>query len=208
MPDVVNELPTSKTDNSSSAFHDDLFKGGGLAQLKEIVDKSGGQIVLSRVSDSAAGKANNALLPPNLETDLKDLQKSLEKTQAQIAELRKNCDSGLYDLEQSRRAMLTNPFKILTAGSGLAMLSKSPGLATVPLSGFAALQGYDDFKNLREQTTFAGRGKYTLGLLADTAVGAGSLAFLTESVPMKYKAPLLIGGLVARGAIDFIHPKK
>jgi|EP01043_Picozoa_sp_COSAG02_P058579 hypothetical protein len=209
MPDVVNELPTSKPDNTAStAFHEDLFKGGGLAQLKDLVDKNGGQITVSRVSDTSSGKAGTALLPPNLETDLKDLQKNLEKTQAQIAELRKNCDSGLYDLEQSRRAMVTNPYKILTAGSGLAMLSKSSGLAAVPLTGFAALQGYDDFKNLREQTTFAGRGKYTLGLLADTAVGAGSLAFLTDSVPMKYKAPLLIGGLVARGAIDFIHPKK
>lgn len=209
MPDVVNELPSSKsTDNSSTAFHDDLFKGGGLAQLKDIVDKNGGQISVSRVSDTTTGKANTALLPPNLETDLKDLQKSLEKTQAQIAELQKNCNSGLFELEQSRRALVTNPYKVLSAGSGLAMLSKSPGLAAVPLVGVAGLQGYDDFKNLREQTTLSGRTKYTLGLVADTAIGAGAVGWMMDSVPMRYKAPLLLGGLVVRGAIDFIPNKK
>ena len=104
--------------------------------------------------------------------------------------------------------MVHNPYQILTAGTGLAVLAKSPGLASVPLTGFAALQGYDDFKNLRDQTTFAGRGKYTLGLMADTAAGSGALAFLTDSVPMKYKAPLLAGGMLARAAIDFIPEKK
>jgi hypothetical protein len=148
------------------------------------------------------------LLSKNLEQDLTELRQSLEKTQQQIAELQKTSNSGLFDLEMSRRTLVENPYKILSAGSGLAMLGKSAGLAVIPLTGTAALQGYDDFKSLREQTTWAGRGKYTLGLASDTAIGAGALAFLTESVPMKYKAPLLVGGMLARAAIDFIPNRK
>jgi len=147
------------------------------------------------------------LLSKNLEQDLKDLQQSLEKTQKQIAELQKTSNTGLYDLEMSRRTLVENPYKILSVGSGLAMLGKSTGLAAIPLTGMAALQGYDDFKSLREQTNWAGRSKYSLGLVSDTAIGASALAFLAESVPMKYKAPLLVGGMLARVAIDFIPNK-
>ena len=203
MPDVLSEIKIStRDDQTAGTFHDELFKG-----LPEH-GKARHEPAAERVADVPAAKGATVVLPVDLEKNLKDLQQSLEKTQKQIADLQKNCNSGLYDLELSRRSMVHNPYKILTAGTGLAVLAKSPGLASVPLTGFAALQGYDDFKNLRDQTTFAGRGKYTLGLMADTAAGAGALAFLTDSVPMKYKAPLLAGGMLARAAIDFIPEKK
>lgn len=147
-------------------------------------------------------------LPAGWDKELGDLQKQLERTQKLIKEMKVTCDTGLYDLELSRRSFTGNPYKILTAGSGLAMLPKSPYLAAVPLTGFAALQGYDDFKMLRNQDNLLGRSKYTLGLLSDGAAAAGALGFLSESVPMKYKLPLLLGGLAARAAIDFIPAKK
>lgn len=214
MPELA-ETTTSTKSAELTPLQSDLWNGDHLSHLKDMLDKSAAnrtaanktELLVTRVSDTASA-GNQVVLPKSLETDLKDLQKNLERTQKQIAELQQTCNSGLFDLELSRRSLTGNPYKILTAGTGLAVLSKSPGLATMPLTGVAALQGYDDFKNLREQTSFSGRGKYTLGLLADTAVGAGSLSFLTESVPMKYKAPLLIGGLLARAAIDFIPNRK
>lgn len=202
MSDVLPEIKTSpKNDQQSLPLHDDLFK--------EMRSNAKNELAVTRASDKATDPLQG-LMPKNLEKDLKDLQGALEKTQKEIAELHKKYNSGLYDLEMNRRTMLHNPYKILTAGSGLAMLSKSHALATVPLAGFAGMQAYDDIKSLGEQNTFAGRGKYTLGVAADTAIGAGALGFLSDSVPMKYKAPLLVGGLLARAAIDFIpnHNKK
>jgi hypothetical protein len=205
MADVITEVKAApKADDTAKHFHSDLWHMFDHSHSKT----EAAVPAVPKPTDNKAANGTHNLLPTDLEQNLKSLQQNLEKTQSQIAELQKNCNSGLYDLELSRRSMVENPYKILTAGSGLAMLTKSPGLASIPLTGFAALQGYDDFKNLRDQTTFAGRGKYTLGLMADTAVGAGSLAFLTDSVPMKYKAPLLLGGMVARAAIDFIPNKK
>jgi hypothetical protein len=202
MPDVISEIKTSPATDQKEAqpFHDELFNNKGAVSAKN-------ELAVINNQDAPAITAQG-LLAKNLETNLKDLQHTLDKTQKQIAELQKNCNSGLYDLELSRRSMTGNPYKILTAGTGLAMITKSPGLAAIPLTGFAALQGYDDFKNLRDQTTFGGRSKYALGLLADTAVGAGTLAFLTDAVPMKYKAPMLAGGLLVRAAVDFIPSKK
>jgi hypothetical protein len=203
MPDVLNEIKTSeKTDHTANALREEAFKGGAAHGATK------NELAVTKPAEIPAFKGMQGVLPTDLEKNLKDLQQSLEKTQKQIAELQKTCGSNLYDNELASRSMIHNPYKILTAGSGLAMLTKSHGLAAIPLTGFAGLQGYDDFKSLREQTTFAGRGKYTLGLLADTAVGAGSLAFLTDSVPMKYKAPMLAGGLLVRAAIDFIPNKK
>ncbi len=215
MPDLSNEIPTSKNnEEAESPLREDALNPNALAQLKELSNKNNtGAPVANDLMVLHPELDNKSLnfkpgLPDNLNSDLKDLQKMLEKTQQQIHDLRLNCDSGLYDLEQSRRSMLGNPYKILTLGTGLAMMPKSYGFGAVPIAGFAALQGYDDVKNLLDQNTFAGRGKYTLGILADTAAGAGALGFLSEAVPMKYKAPLLIGGLVARAAIDFIPVKK
>lgn len=212
MPDVLTETKhSSVTDQNPQPLLEGLWhpQQQALASAKEVAGNNEPATV-TRVSDTAPGTPASAkgLLPLDLEQNLKNLQQSLSDTQKQIAELQKTSNSGLYDLELSRRSLVENPYKILTAGTGLAALWKSPALSTIPLTGLAALQGYDDFKNLRDQTTWAGRGKYTLGLLSDTAVGAGSLAFLTESVPMKYKAPLLLGGLIARTAIDFIPNKK
>jgi hypothetical protein len=156
-----------------------------------------------------------ASLPSIPDIDFKDLQHSLEKTRQQMGEIQKYSNTELYDRELSRRSMVFNPYKILTAGSGLAMLNKSPEVAAVPLTGFAVLQGYDDVKNLGEQKSFGGISKYSLGLLADCTVGAGAGAYVldavmpgNQSIPMRYKAALVIGGMAVRAALDFIPTHK
>jgi hypothetical protein len=113
--------------------------------------------------------------------------------------------SELYELELSRRSVLGNPYKLMTAGSGIAMLADgAPVLGGLSIAGVAGLQAYDDFKNLRDQKSALGIGKYGLGLVADTAIGVGGLGFVLDEVPMEFKATLLIGGLLARGSIDFL----
>lgn len=224
VPDETKASAKDKNDETGQQLLSDAYKD------KQPV---GNALTATATSDLTAGKGTQGLLPVDLSKNLKDLQSSLETTQKQIAELRKNSGSELYDLELSRRSMLGNPYKALALGTSIAMPVKglaslspwlSPGgvvdtvaankvargnwQATAVLTGFAALQGYDDYKNLRDQTTFGGYSKYAAGLLADTAVGAGSIAFLSESVPMKYKAPLVVGGLLARAAIDFIPDRK
>lgn len=208
MPDLVSEKPTSTStaDFQVPALQDEAWKAGNLASLKDIVkNNSQTENTVTRVSDTSG---RGGLLTPELDKNLGDVQRILQDTQKQIADLRLHFNQTLYDNEQSRRAMFTNPYKVLSVGTGLAVFRTSPGLASVPLTGFAALQGYDDFKNLKESTNFQTRSKYTLGMVADTAIGAGALGFLSESVPMKYKAPLLVGGLLVRAAVDFIPNKK
>lgn len=146
--------------------------------------------------------------PKDLATTLKELSINLKDTQDGLKEYLAKSDPSLYDLEVSRRGLLTNPYKILTAGSGLALLNASPKLSALQVTGVAALQGYDDYKNLLDSKTLGGRSKYALGLVADASIAAGSVSFLLESVPMKYKAPMLFGGLAVRAALDFIPTKK
>lgn len=136
--------------------------------------------------------------------ELKALQKMLESTHNEISDLRRSLNSTADDTEMARRTLLSNPGKMMTASSGLAVLSKAPGLATMPLVGLAGLQGYDDFRNMVEAKSNYGSCKYALGLTADTALAAGSLGFLLEKVPAKYKSPLLLGGLLGRMALDLI----
>ena len=212
MPDQVNDKATStnlETQAQVPALQDEAWKADSLATLKDIVKNSGPQsghqneIAVSRVADS-----RNGLFSPQQDKVFEDLHKALIETQKQMGEMRLQFSTTLYDNEQSRRSMLSNPYKVLTVGTGAAVFRTSPGLASLPLTGFAALQGYDDFKNLKESTSFQTRSKYTLGMVADTAVGAGALGFLSDSVPMKYKAPLLVGGLLVRAAVDFIPNKR
>lgn len=212
MPELSAELPTvAKETEGQAPLLKDLWSSQHISKLEDAVNKDGSKqnhLTLTQVSENEVSKTTAMPLPGNLDTSLKDLQQNLERTQKLIQDLRKNCDNGLYDLELSRRSLTGNPYKILTAGSSLALLSKSPALGSVPLAGFAAMQGYDDFKNLLNQDSFAGRSKYTLGLLADLSMGAGSLGFLSESIPMRYKLPMLVGGLAVRTAVDFIPEKK
>lgn len=144
----------------------------------------------------------------DLAETLKELQINMRDTQDGLKDYLAKTDPRLYDLEMSRRGLLTNPYKTLTATSGMALFNVSPKLAALQVTGVAALQGYDDYKNLLDSKTGLGKTKYAVGLLADTAFAAGSIGFLMESVPMKYKAPLLIGGILVRGALDFIPTSK
>ncbi|MBX9722535.1 MAG: hypothetical protein K2X81_14145, partial [Candidatus Obscuribacterales bacterium] len=182
MPDVLKETPnTSKPEDASKPLQAELTPEDHQSQLKSMALK-GATAPLNEltVTNSDGHKVGFQALPQNLDKDLKNLQSALETTQKQISDLRKTCDPGLLDIEASRRSFTGNPYKLLTAGSGLAMLYKSPALAAVPLTGYAALQGYDDYKGLAASTTFRERGKYTMSLLADTSAGAGALAFLTD----------------------------
>jgi hypothetical protein len=112
--------------------------------------------------------------------------------------------SELYESELSRRSVIGNPEKLLLAGSSLATLANdSPMLSGATFAGLAGLQAYDDFKNMRDQRTVLGFGKYGLGIAADAAMGLGGLGYLVDA-PLEYKAPLLFGGLVVRGAMDIV----
>ncbi|MBX9688020.1 MAG: hypothetical protein K2X27_15040 [Candidatus Obscuribacterales bacterium] len=211
MPDVISDFKAAaQANDTAKPLQEDLWKGDALAHLKEMAPRSQNQLTeltVSRVSDNASSKASLPL-PIDLDKNLKDLQNNLEKTQKQIAELRQNCSPDLFQREQSRLSFTGNPYKLLTAGTGVGMLYRSPGFAAAPLVGFAGLQGYDDFKSLSNSSTLHDRTKYTLGLAADASIAAGSIGFLMESVPMRYKAPLLIGGLLTRAAVDFIPNSK
>lgn len=146
---------------------------------------------------------------------LKELQDLLNKQRKPLGETEMLSHADLHSLVESNRSMLYNPSKLVAASSGLAMLLKSPQLAGASLSGFAGVQAYDDFKSFRDQKSISGWGKYSLGLAADSAVGAGAGAYLLEAIvpgkefiPTKYKAALVVGGLVARAAIDLIPIQK
>lgn len=220
MPEFSDKT-TSKNveqDVQVPVLHDDAWRSGSLNQLRDIVKSTSSgvpvqELTVTRVSDTDAAplqKKNpqDNLIPPALDKNLKDVQNILQETQKQIAELRLHYDKNLYDMEQSRRGVFSNPYKLMTVGTGAMVFRSSPGLAAVPLTGFAALQGYDDFKNMKDALNWQTRGKYSMGLVADAAIGAGALGFLSESVPMRYKAPLLIGGFLVRSALDFVPNKR
>lgn len=218
MPEFSDKTTSKQTEQNVQApvLHDEAWREGSLNQLREITKGTTNgapvpELTVTRVSDTDATQKKNPqdnLIPPALDKNLKDVQNILQETQKQIAELRLHYDRSLFDIEQNRRGVFSNPYKLMTVGTGAMVFRSSPGLASVPLTGFAALQGYDDFKNLKESTNWQTRGKYSMGLVADAAIGAGALGFLSESVPMRYKAPLLIGGALVRGALDFVPNKK
>ncbi len=160
--------------------------------------------VFAGSNQSSMQSAESKQLDQSANVDLLALQKMLETTHEEISCLHRSLKNSAFETEQARRSLLTNPAKIMTASSGLAILSKTPGLATTPLVGLAGLQGYDDFRNLLDSNTVMGRGKYALGIAADTALAAGSLGFLIENVPTRFKTPLLLGGLLGRVALDLL----
>ena len=200
------EAPSSSTGAESKLF-EEFWRSGAVATIDRLKQAP----FATPVPEGALPSFASQIYQPWQETnrdqtgaELKALQKMLESTHHEISDLR-NCLSNKDDeAEHARRALLTNPGKMMTASSGLAVLSKTPGLATMPLVGLAGLQGYDDFRNLLDSKSTYGGGKYALGLAADSALAAGSLAFLLEKVPAKFKSPLLIGGLVGRVALDLL----
>lgn len=199
----------------------DMFQSERMTNLPSLTNDSPNKDIVPPyiTADSPAGVENanrgssprwapSELPQKDLAQTLKELQVNLRDTQDGLKDYLAKADPSLYDLEMSRRGLLSNPYKVLTAGAGLALLNSSPRLSALQVTGVAALQGYDDYKSLLESTTFLGRTKYGVGLLADTAIAAGSISFLMDAVPMKYKASMLIGGMVIRGALDLIPTKR
>ncbi|MBX9567949.1 MAG: hypothetical protein K2X77_03600 [Candidatus Obscuribacterales bacterium] len=218
MAEIPKEVTPSQ--NSVGAGTDLIFQNERLANPPKLNGDSANKIVPPYVhADTPAGVENAerngsprwkpAEIPQkDLAQTLKELQINLRDTQDGLKEYLAKSDPSLYDLEMSRRGYMTNPYKMLTTGAGLALLKSNPRLSALQVTGAAALQGYDDYKSLLDSTTVGGRAKYATGLLADTAIAAGSISFLLDSVPMKYKASLLVGGMVVRGALDLIPNKK
>jgi hypothetical protein len=221
MAEISKEVNAAQ---KNAAATSDLFQGERLQNLPKLSDfdpiKQNNKIVPPYVhADTPAGVENaerasqprwkQAESPPkDLAETLKELQINMRDTQDGLKEYLAKTDPSLYDLEMSRRGLLTNPYKVFTGTSGLALLHVSPKLSALQVTGVAALQGYDDYKNLLDSKSATAKTKYAVGLLADTAFAAGSIGFMMESVPMKYKAPLLIGGILVRSALDFIPTKK
>jgi hypothetical protein len=110
--------------------------------------------------------------------------------------------------DQQRRSLLGNPDKLLNLSCGITLLPMYPRLASVPLTYLAAQQGYHDFTNFKEQNSLLGSTKFAAGLLSDAAIGTAALGFLHEGIPIKLKAPLLLGGILARAIVDLLPPKK
>ena len=76
--------------------------------------------------------------------------------------------------------------------------------SNLALAGIAALEASHDFDSLCHQKTFMGAVKYSSGLLADVAMGAGAVGLAaSDYVPAKYTAPFLVGGLLARFELGF-----
>ena len=208
----VKDVPQTLGEGQQSNFQLQTQWGPDhLAQLKElqnIGDKNNSaSVFFAAEKDFAPAKPETNPVNKDLAETLRELERNLGKTQTAVQDLMQRSDPALYELEMSRRGYVTNPYKMINTAAGLSVFKSSPLMGSVLIGGAAALQGFDDVKNLLEANTFTGRSKYSLGLLADTAIGAGAISFAISAVPMKYKAPLLFGGMVARAAIDLIPNK-
>lgn len=208
MPDVLQEKSAAPKEHAVEPLRLDDISIGGKNESKE-------NIVPPYIRETPASveNANRGSLPRvadqrDLRDILADLQIDLHKTQTGVNDLLQQGDPSLYDLDQSRRGLMTNPYKVMTGTAGMLMLNSNPLIGVGQIAAVAALQGYDDYKNLRSSDSLLLTSKYATGMAADLAIAAGSAAFLLESIPMKYKAPLLIGGIVLRSALDLIPNRK
>lgn len=112
--------------------------------------------------------------------------------------------SNLYD---SAHSVFGDSLKLLGSGYGLYLLEDHPYVGSMALAGVAGLSAYDDFRSLRDQTTFGGVAKYTGALLSDAAMGAGAVGLMATGFKNPLPACLLVGGMLERLVIGTAFKK-